>query len=173
LKDPQSLVSQVLKAKYFPHNSFLAADMGNRPSFVWRSLLSSRDLLNDGLVWRIGYGSNVKIWQDKWLPTPITYLVQSLPRVIPAYSLVPAIIDQETHTWNIELINSIFMPDEAKVIASMPLCYSLPPDKLVWQGTNDEVFSVKSAYYMGMDSNSQGRGPASCLSLKNRIWKVI
>jgi len=173
LKDPQSLVSQVLKAKYFPHNSFLAADMENRPSFVWRSLLSSRDLLNDGMVWRIGDGNIVKIWQDKWLPTPITYSVQSPPRVIPADSLISAIIDQETHTWNIELINSLFMPEEAKVIASMPLCYSLPPDKLVWQGTNDGVFSVKSAYHMGMDSNSRSKGSASCVSLENRIWKVI
>jgi len=42
------------------------------------------------------------------------------------------------------------------VIASMPLCYSLSPDKLVWQGTNDGVFSVKSAYHMGMESNSRG-----------------
>jgi hypothetical protein len=163
----------VLKAKYFPHNSFLATDMGNRHSFVWRSLLSSRDLLNDGLVWRIGDGSNVKIWQDRWLPTPITYSVQSPPRVIPPDSLVSAIIDQETHTWNIELINSIFMPDEAKVIASIPLCSSLPLDKLVWQGTTDGVFSVRSAYHMGMDSNTRGRGSASRVSQENRICKVI
>jgi hypothetical protein len=93
VKDQNSLVSHVLKAKYFPHNYFLVAEMGNRPSFVRRSLLSSKELLNEGLVWRIGDGSNIKIWQDKWLPTPITYSLQSPHRVIPAYSLVLVLID--------------------------------------------------------------------------------
>jgi hypothetical protein len=93
LKDPQSLVTQVLKAKYFPHDYFLTADMGNKPSYVWKSLLSSRDLLKDGLVWRIGDGGNVKTWKDKWLPTPITYAVQSPPKVIPDDSLVTSLID--------------------------------------------------------------------------------
>jgi hypothetical protein len=105
--------------------------MVNRPSYVWESLLSSRDLLNDGLVWRIGDGGNVKIWKDKWLPTLITHAVQSPPKVFPEDSLVSTLIDQEAHAWNLELINSIFMPDEAKIIASMPLCH-LPPDKLIW-----------------------------------------
>jgi hypothetical protein len=65
------------------------------------------------------------------------------------------------------------MPDEAKVIASIPLCSSLPLDKLVWQGTTDGVFSVRSAYHMGMDSNTRGRGSASRVSQENRICKVI
>jgi hypothetical protein len=130
-------------------------------------------LLKDGLVWRIGDGGNVKIWKDKWLPTPITYGVQSPPKVILEDSLVVSLIDQEAHTWNLELINSIFMPDEAKVIASMPLCPSLPPDKLVWQGTTDGVFSVRSAYHMGIENNFRGRGSTSSVSLENRIWKVI
>lgn len=147
----------MLKAKYFPHDYFLTANMGNKPSYVWKSMLSSRDLLKDGLVWRIGDGGNVKIWKDKWLPTLITYAVQSPPKVIPEDFLVTSLIDQKAHTWNLELINSIFMPNEAKVIASMPLCPSLPPDKLVWQGTTNGIFSVRSAYHMGMENNFRGR----------------
>jgi hypothetical protein len=65
------------------------------------------------------------------------------------------------------------MPDEAKVIAFMPLCPSLPPNKLVWQGTTNGIFSVKSAYQMGMENNFRGRGSTSSVSLENRIWKVI
>jgi ribonuclease HI len=173
LKSPHSLVSQVLRGKYFPHDSFLSAELGNRPSYVWKSLFFARELLEDGLVWRIGDGSNVKIWKDRWLPTPITYAVQSPPKVIPEDSLVATLIDQEAHTWNLGLINSIFNPEEAKVIASMPLCPSLPPDKLVWQGTTDGIFSVRSAYHMGMENTLRVRGSASGESFDNRIWKTI
>jgi hypothetical protein len=173
LKFPHSLVSQVLRGKYFPHDSFLSAKLGNRPSYVWKSLLSSRELLKDGLVWRIGDGSNVKIWKDRWLPTPITHAVQSPPTVILEDSLVATLIDHEAHTWNLGLINSIFLPDEAKVIASMPLCPSLPPDKLVWLGNTYGVFSVRSAYHMGMENIFRGRGSASSDSFVNKIWKVI
>ena len=55
----------------------------------------------------------------------------------------------------------------------MPLCPSLPPDKLVWRGTTDGIFSVRSAYHMGMENTFRGRGSASSVSLENRIWKVI
>jgi hypothetical protein len=72
VQDPNFLVSQVLKAKYFPHGSFLYFDLGNRPLYVWRSLLSAKELLQEGLVWRIGDGKSIKIWHDRWIPMPIS-----------------------------------------------------------------------------------------------------
>jgi hypothetical protein len=62
VQDPNSLVAQVLKAKYFPHGSFLSSELGNRPSFVWKSLFSAKELLQEGLVWRIEDGKCIKIW---------------------------------------------------------------------------------------------------------------
>jgi hypothetical protein len=72
VQDPNFLVSQVLKAKYFPHGYFLYFDLGNRPLYVWRSLLSAKELLQEGLVWRIGDGKSIKIWHDRWIPMPIS-----------------------------------------------------------------------------------------------------
>lgn len=42
--NPESLMVRIFKAKYFPHGSFLEADVGNNPSCTWRSLLWGRDL---------------------------------------------------------------------------------------------------------------------------------
>ena len=36
------------KARYFPTCSFMEAELGYRPSYVWRSLLATRDVILEG-----------------------------------------------------------------------------------------------------------------------------
>jgi hypothetical protein len=59
---PNSLVACILKEKYFPASDFLNAQLGNRPSFVWRSIFQARAVLEAGLVWKVGNGENIRIW---------------------------------------------------------------------------------------------------------------
>ena len=66
LGDPTSLWARVLKARYFPHCSFLEATKGGRPSWAWSSLLSGRDLLVSGSHWQIMNGRDVRVWVDRW-----------------------------------------------------------------------------------------------------------
>jgi hypothetical protein len=65
---PHSLSSRILKAKYFQNSSFLASELGKRPSFIWRSFLAAKDLLSSGITWRVGDGKSINIWGDNWLP---------------------------------------------------------------------------------------------------------
>ncbi|CAN1247314.1 Uncharacterized mitochondrial protein AtMg00310 [Linum grandiflorum] len=58
---PESLIAWMLKAKYHKHSTVLEAEIGYRPSFIWRSLLGVHDLLWKGLRWRVGDGCSVKI----------------------------------------------------------------------------------------------------------------
>lgn len=39
LREPSSLLSMVLKGKYYSDGSFFTAGLGSRPSYIWRSLL--------------------------------------------------------------------------------------------------------------------------------------
>ncbi|XP_020872418.1 uncharacterized protein LOC110226122 [Arabidopsis lyrata subsp. lyrata] len=48
LKEPQSLLSRVLKAKYFPKASLLEATAGHRPSHAWRSIVQVSGLMKPG-----------------------------------------------------------------------------------------------------------------------------
>ena len=43
-----SLFYRVYKARYFPRCSFMEAELGYNPSFVWQSLLATRDLIREG-----------------------------------------------------------------------------------------------------------------------------
>ena len=74
-----SLVYHVLKARYFPQCDFIEATFGNNLSFVWRIIMSTRNLVREGVRWRVGNGSNIHIWEDKWLPSSSTYKI-ALPR---------------------------------------------------------------------------------------------
>jgi hypothetical protein len=50
-----------MKAKYNPQGSFLEIPLCKRPSLEWRSISSARELLKDGLVWRIESGEKFNI----------------------------------------------------------------------------------------------------------------
>jgi hypothetical protein len=71
-----------MKAKYFPSGSVLETSPCQRPSFAWRSILSTHDLLKERLIWRIVDENEVKIWNDKWIPTQTTFSFQSPRRML-------------------------------------------------------------------------------------------
>ena len=52
--------------------------MGRNPSYVWRSVVAARDIIDKGLRWNVGNGKKVNIWNDRCLPT-----VDSFKRVSP------------------------------------------------------------------------------------------
>ena len=67
LKNQDSLFFKFFKSKYFPHGSVFDAK-DNKWSFAWKSILKGRELIKCGLKWRIGNGSQVRIFHDAWLP---------------------------------------------------------------------------------------------------------
>lgn len=56
MQEPGSLSARILKAVYFPSGGFLDAELGSRPSRVWRSIVDGREVLVEGLIRRIGSG---------------------------------------------------------------------------------------------------------------------
>jgi len=76
LQAQDSLVRRILKEKYFPQGSFLQAQLGRNPSYACLSIFNARKVLERGLMWRVGNGDNIQIWQDKWIPKPTTYKIR-------------------------------------------------------------------------------------------------
>lgn len=62
LRNENSLATKIFKAKYFWNSDYLSAGLGSRPSFVWRSIIWGRGILEKGLICRIGDGRSVKIY---------------------------------------------------------------------------------------------------------------
>ncbi|KAK8443977.1 hypothetical protein SEVIR_9G060701v4 [Setaria viridis] len=88
LMNPDSLCAQVLLAKYFENGKLLlcpqvlrakyfendkSLDMTEVPgiSYSWRSIVRGIQAIKEGLIWRVGDGSQINIWLDPWVPTGV------------------------------------------------------------------------------------------------------
>ena len=56
LTNPNSLMARVYKAKYFPHVDVLNSKKGSNPSYAWRSIHNSLEVIRKGTRWRVGNG---------------------------------------------------------------------------------------------------------------------
>jgi hypothetical protein len=173
IQQPNSLLAQVLKGKYFPKDSFLQAKLGVNPSFTWRSLINARSLLEKGLMWRIGNGQQVRIWGDKWLPSSTDHRVHSTVQLLSHDAKVAELLDPETGWWNYNLINALFSPTEAAKVCSVVPSPMSQEDKLVWPGSKNGCFTVRSAYHLEMDTRVQVTGEASNSGKIQHFWKIM
>ena len=96
LSNPSFLVAWAFKVRYFPHDEILNSKKGSSPSYAWRSIHNSLDELRKGTRRRVGNGRRIHIWEDKWLPTPTTYKVTSLPTDFEDFPMVASLIDPNT-----------------------------------------------------------------------------
>ena len=141
-----SLVHRVLKARYFPNINFLHVELGTKPTFAWRSILSAQSIVKSGYCWQVGDGKSIGVWTDRWLPRPSTFRVLTPPALLPANTMVDFFIDLDSGDWNINLINQIFLPDNATYILSIPLSRHKLQDRMIWAYTPKERFTVHNAY---------------------------
>jgi hypothetical protein len=173
LQDPNSLASQILKAKYFPRVDLLEARLGSRPSYAWRSLLAARDLFKEGLFWRVGNGTAVKIWGDKWIPRPTSFTVQSPCRILEENATVNQLIDAGSGEWNKALVQEVFVEQEAGIICNIPISRYQNGDKLIWRATPTGTFTVRSAYHLEVERRSTAMGEGSQPSQDTKFWKFL
>jgi hypothetical protein len=170
---PNSFLAQIMEAKYYRGKNFLDSKLGNRPSFAWRSIHSSCGLLKEGLIWRIGDGARVRIWKDKWLPRPSTFMVQSKPVLLDPNATVNALIDGDTHWWNLPLLENLFTKEEAQLILTLPVSTTSQEDTCIWRGTKNGSFSVRSAYYIQREIERSGIAESSSTGKRPKVWKKI
>ena len=109
LLNPDSLCARVLGAKYFPDGDVLAAGPCRNMSYTWRSILKGVEVLKIGVIWRVGDGRRIRIWDDPWIPRewtrrPIT------PRRRNILVHVDELIDPSTGQWDEQLIRQTFWP---------------------------------------------------------------
>ena len=108
----------------------------------------AQPLVKYGSRWRLGNGEKVRICGDKWLPKPSTFMVSSPRLFMPQDMKVGELINNKEASWKVEVVDALFLPHDAEVIKAIPISSNLPEDKLIWTWSNNEVFSVKNAYWV-------------------------
>lgn len=145
-----SLLHHVLKARYFEKPSFMEAQLGKIPSYVWRSIVATRSTIKRGLWWNIGNGHKVDIWKDRWLPTPDSFNVVSPKRQGFVLEKVENLLDLNRGGWDIEKVRSTFLHHEAEVILGIPISPGMLEDSQSWAWTKNGEFSIRSAYSVAL-----------------------
>ncbi|KAL0430830.1 UNVERIFIED_CONTAM: putative mitochondrial protein [Sesamum radiatum] len=148
LKNPDTLLSKILKGRYFARGSIFEARLGFNRSSTWRSIWRTIPLVKAGCRWRVGDGSNIQIWRDQWLPRPYSFRPIQMQNCSLWNAKVETLIDKDLHCWKEDLIDRTFVPDDASLIKALPLARSGVQDVLVWHYAKNGLFSVRSAYYV-------------------------
>ena len=176
-QNPNSLVHRVLKAKYFPNGVACEAELGRRPSYAWRSMWTAKKVVDRGSRWCIGNGEGVRIWKDRWLPSPDSFKVTSPVGSHTGLELVSSLVDVDRRGWDAERVRNIFLPHEADLILSMPISARLPADSRIWAWSSNGRFTVKSAYNVAQkvlkdEGCSREEGGSSDSSGMREIWRI-
>ena len=120
-------------------------------SYTWRSILKGLDLLKKGIIWRVGNGEKIKIWEDPWLPRGFTRRPITPRRGI-LLSRVADLLHPATGQWDKELIEELFWPEDVPEILALPVHTDME-DVLAWHFDSKGLFSVKSAYRLFCDDH--------------------
>ena len=115
-------------------------------SYSWKSILKDRDVIARGACWWIGDGKLVKIWKHLWLlvkhPTMLSSLVvESLQE-----ATIDLLIDPSMRQQNTDMIDDIFVQQEAEAIKKIPLAYHTTTNSLFRHLAQDGNYSCKFGY---------------------------
>jgi hypothetical protein len=157
---PNSLCARVLCARYFKEGDFLSAACPKRASYTWKSIFFGRDLLKEGLIWRVGDGTKIDVWNQNWIPR------SSLKRPIchrPDKSVekVNELLLPEGGGWNIDKLNEVFFEGDVDDILKIHVGHAVTDDYLAWNYTKNGVFSVRSVYHLKRHLKRLSAGTAS------------
>ncbi|XP_060959161.1 uncharacterized protein LOC115699843 [Cannabis sativa] len=166
-KCPDSLLSLVLKARYFPNSSILDAGPGHSPSYTWRSILWGRDLMKQGLIWKVGDGSTIRTIEDHWLPNCRVKSYSSPP---PSDSTLSFLLSP-SGAWDPIKLHQFFDDQLVDHILNFPISGHGCSDDLIWSRNSSGLFTVKSVYHLAVTSSDIPS--SSSFDQSKRFWSKI
>ena len=113
--------------------------------------MAAQGVVRKGIRWQVGDGVNIRVWCDKWVPRPSTYMVVSPKKPSPQVALVKDLINRDAFEWDMELVKWYFNAKDASAILGIPLSLSSRRDRLIWAANNSGKFLVKSAYALAYE----------------------
>ena len=94
-------------------------------------------------------------------------------RCLPCDAKVCDLLDPDTNWWNTTLVKNVFNAEEAQVICSMAFCPRNRRNTLVWAGTKQGVYTVRSAYHMVKENGICEGGSCSNAQEMAVLWKEV
>ncbi|KAL0291374.1 UNVERIFIED_CONTAM: hypothetical protein Sangu_2534500 [Sesamum angustifolium] len=106
-RNPEKLLSRMLRARYFPNGDVFTACLGSRPSFTWRSVMAAQALFRTGCHWYVGSGSQICVWSDPRLPCPRSFHPTTPAPSSLAHLRVADLIEPDGGDWKMDFIQEV------------------------------------------------------------------
>ena len=87
---------------------------------TWKAIIAGREALRTGLISRVGDGTTIDVWNDKWIPGTISMSPISRPPGT-AIQRVEELIDTSNWTWKHEVVRENFIAPDAEAILNIPI----------------------------------------------------
>lgn len=127
---PNLLVSKVLKAKYFPKESIFRCKITKNSSWIWQSLMSVREGIENGIRRKVGNGRNINICEDAWILDNTEGKITSCKPEGCKLRKVEDLISN--FRWNYPIIFRTFNKKDADSILKIPISLAGSEDSNFW-----------------------------------------
>ena len=144
------------------------AELGNNPSFVWRSLLLARDVIKEGTRWKVGDGRSIGVFTHSWLSHTLVTWIE-----VPIDMKVCELIDQDTRQWDRGKVAATFTAQTRDEILSLPLNNTNGHDFVIWMENRAKKFMVKSSYKVAYRLRHHHKAEHSAARIHGSTWNMI
>ncbi|XP_013594838.1 PREDICTED: uncharacterized protein LOC106303003 [Brassica oleracea var. oleracea] len=145
--NPQSLLSRVMKSRYFKQGNFLDCPLWYRPSYAWKSIVHGRELLSSP-----------------------RYRIDEVDLTLKVSDL----IDERYGTWDAQRVRHLFLEEDANQILGMRPQVQCP-DTMVWGFSRNGVYDSQSGYTL-LHLLQTVENPVAAPSLppiEKRLWSNL
>ncbi|KAH9647069.1 putative reverse transcriptase/RNA-dependent DNA polymerase [Citrus sinensis] len=167
LTNPESLLGQIFKARYFPRTSIVEAVLGHNPSFVWRSLLATKHIIVRSSRIQVGSGQNTLIGSDHWLPDPDNRFISTSLNESIASAPVSSLMVPGQRRWDYDAVADLFDTRDRNLILQIPLSSRREKDVWYWMADPHGLYTVRSCYRL---LNNYVNTPTS--GIWRKIWSL-
>lgn len=169
MSNPHSLAARVFRAKYYKDGNILAAEVKSNASYIWRLLMWSRDIVERGMIWRVGNGKRTKVYEDRWVAG--LHGCRLTNRGAGEQEMAVESLIRDGNRWDDAKPESMFLTHEVEAIRNTPIREHGDEDEIRWRFESKGLFSVKSAYLLEMGYYEEN--PNTCGGDKKSWSKLV
>ncbi|GMI84866.1 hypothetical protein HRI_002155900 [Hibiscus trionum] len=163
--EPDSLLGQIYKFKYFPTGNILNASRPLRGSFAWQGLYNAMQHLYGGFLYRPGINSNIRIHHDNWGGSSTVHLYGDYELSEEVHIRCRDFMLRNQAAWDPVKVRAYFTVDNVNSILSVPIINDTR-DTILWKPNDSGIYSVRSGYlFLQRPPEPRLRPP--------RFWKFL
>lgn len=120
-------------------------------------MLWGRDLLRMGLWWRVGDGRKIRVFDNLWLHSPVSFKLISAANTYNKDWYVSNLLNTENDVsigCNASLLCSNFLDTDVEIIQSIPVGIRRCEDSLIWHYDGKGQYTAKFGYFRALENIS-------------------